>query len=478
MTRYKTPGIYIEEGPVLLPSVTQVATAIPAFIGYTQKALDSNNVSLLNQPTRITSLKEYETFFGKAANEDNLEVIWVQQQAAGVSTKETISVKFNGPSSKHVMYYALQSYFANGGGHCLIVSVGPFKEISGQRLSLEEMSAGLYALAREEDPTLIVFPEGQNMVESDYYRLQNDALTQCNLSGDRFSILDLHTGNNLLTSGDVSASVASFRKSITHHLKYGAAYFPNIKTIFPYQYHDAAVDIVHMVNKKPGSFNGAALANLKNRENAAYNRSAYTKIKQAIEAFGVVIPPSAAIAGVYVAVDTARGVWKVPANIELKGVLGLTYHVTPTEQSSLNVDAVSGKSINCIRSFNSKGTRVWGARTLAGNDNEWRYIPVRRLFNMVEESCRKASGQFVFEPNDAHTWVKAKAMIENYLTILWKRGALTGTKPADAFYVACGLNQTMTAQDVLNGNLIVEIGMAAIRPAEFIILRFSVKMRQ
>ena len=477
MTEYKTPGVYIEEGPALLPSVTQVATTIPTFIGYTQKALDSNNVSLLNKPTRIRSLKEYEIFFGRAANEDNLEVTWVQEQTRGISAKETVSVKFNGPSSKHIMYYALQSYFANGGGSCLIVSVGPFKGISEHTLLLEEMSAGLYASAREEDPTLIVFPEGQNMIESDYYRLQNDALAQCNLLGDRFSILDLHTGNNLLTSGDVSASVASFRKSITHHLKYGAAYFPNIKTIFPYQYHDAAVNIVHMVNKKPGSFNGAALANLKDRENAAYNRSAYTKIKQAIKAFGVVIPPSAAIAGVYVAVDTARGVWKAPANIELKGVLGLTYHVTPTEQSSLNVDAVSGKSINCIRSFNSKGTRVWGARTLAGNDNEWRYIPVRRFVNMVEESCKKASAQFVFKPNDTQTWTKVKAMIENYLTILWRQGALAGAKSEAAFYVACGLNQTMTAQDVLNGNLIVEIGMAVIRPAEFILLRFSIKMQ-
>lgn len=476
MSKYKRPDVYIEEAPVLLPSVTQVATTIPAFIGYTQKALDSNNVSLINKPTRIVSLKEYENFFGRAANEDNLEVTWVQHQPGSITSKETVSVKFNGPSSKHIMYYALQSYFANGGRTCLIVSVGPFKEVLGQMLLLEEMSAGLYALAKEDDPTLIVFPEGQNMIESDYYRLQNDALAQCNLLRDRFSILDLHTGNNSLTANDVSASVASFRKSMTHHLQYGAAYLPNIKTNFPYQYHDAAIKIVHTVNKKPGSLNGAALADLKVRSNAAYNISAYKKLKLAIQAFGVILPPSAAIAGVYVAMDTRRGVWKAPANIELKGVLDLTYHVTHTEQSLLNVDAISGKSINCIRSFSSRGIRVWGARTLAGNDNEWRYVPVRRFFNMVEESCKKASVQFVFEPNDARTWAKVKAMIENYLIILWRLGALIGAKPEAAFYVACGLNQTMTIQDVSNGNLIVEIGMAVVRPAEFILLRFSIKM--
>ena len=115
---------------------------------------------------------------------------------------------------------------------------------------------------------------------------------------------------------------------------------------------------------------------------------------------------------------------------------------------------------------------------MAGNDNEWRYVSVRRLFNMVEESVKKATEQFVFEPNDANTWVKVKAMISNYLTVLWRQGALAGAKPEHAFYVACGLGATMTAQDILEGKLFVEIGMAAVRPAEFIILRFSHKMQE
>ncbi|HEY1020962.1 MAG TPA: phage tail sheath C-terminal domain-containing protein, partial [Flavisolibacter sp.] len=120
----------------------------------------------------------------------------------------------------------------------------------------------------------------------------------------------------------------------------------------------------------------------------------------------------------------------------------------------------------------------WGARTLSGNDNEWRYIPVRRLFNMVEEACKKATGQFVFEPNDANTWAKVRAMISNFLTVLWRQGALAGAKPEHAFYVACGLGTTMSPEDILEGQLIVEIGMAAVRPAEFIILRFSHMLQQ
>ena len=151
--------------------------------------------------------------------------------------------------------------------------------------------------------------------------------------------------------------------------------------------------------------------------------------------------------------------------------------ITNDLKDDLNVDPASGKSVNAIRAFAGKGTLVWGARTLAGNDNEWRYVPVRRFFNMVEESIKKATGLFVFEPNDANTWVKVRAMIENFLTVQWREGALAGAKPEHAFFVAVGLGETMTAQDILEGCMIVEIGMAVVRPAEFIVLSFSHKMQ-
>jgi phage tail sheath protein FI len=147
------------------------------------------------------------------------------------------------------------------------------------------------------------------------------------------------------------------------------------------------------------------------------------------------------------------------------------------QQENLNIHT-SGKSVNAIRPFTGKGILVWGARTLAGNDAEWRYVSVRRFFNMVEESVKKASEPFVFEANDANTWTKVRAMIENFLILQWRAGALAGAKPDHAFYVRVGLGQTMTAQDILDGRMIVEIGMAVVRPAEFIILRFSHKMQE
>ncbi|MFK7785435.1 MAG: phage tail sheath family protein, partial [Crocinitomicaceae bacterium] len=221
-----------------------------------------------------------------------------------------------------------------------------------------------------------------------------------------------------------------------------------------------------------GYMNGRTLDQLSSMDNSVYN-----KIKIEIDALPLTLPPSSAMAGVYARTDSTRGVWKAPANTSLSYVIKPTLQISHEEQGGLNVHT-TGKSINAIRTFTGKGTLVWGARTLAGNDNEWRYINVRRFFNMVEESVGKATEQFVFEGNDANTWVRVRAMIENFLVLQWKAGALAGAKAEQAFYVRVGLGQTMTAQDILEGRMIIEIGMAAVRPAEFIILRFSHKMQE
>ncbi|HEX9731764.1 MAG TPA: phage tail sheath C-terminal domain-containing protein [Thermoanaerobaculia bacterium] len=190
------------------------------------------------------------------------------------------------------------------------------------------------------------------------------------------------------------------------------------------------------------------------------------------------VPPSGAIAGVYAFVDGARGVWKSPANVSLSAVLAPVVPFDDADQEDLNVDVNAGKSINAIRAFTGRGTVVWGARTLAGNDNEWRYVSVRRFFNMVEESVKKSTSFAVFEPNAAPLWTKVKSLIANYLIQKWRDGALAGATPDEAFFVKVGLGETMTAQDVLEGRMNVEIGMAVVRPAEFIVLKFSHKLQE
>ena len=189
------------------------------------------------------------------------------------------------------------------------------------------------------------------------------------------------------------------------------------------------------------------------------------------------LPPSAAMAGLYTMTDNARGVWKAPANIGVLGISSPAFEISDDEQQDLNVD-VNGKSINAIRSFIGEGTLVWGARTLDGNSLDWRYVNVRRTMIMLEQSVKLAAKAYVFEPNDAQTWVTIKSMISNFLTGIWKRGGLAGAVPADAFSVHVGLGETMTGEDILEGILRVTVLVAITRPAEFIEITFQQQMQK
>lgn len=581
---YKTPGVYVEEISLLPPSVAQVETAIPAFIGYTEKGPDV--------PTRVTSMLEYTEQFGRA-HRQSFEVT-LDDEVPYLP----ISVAASGGESPYLMHAALELFYANGGGPCYIVSVGDY-DPSTTSPSLDDVSdyselkAGLDKIRKVDEVTLIVIPEAIRLMPNEQYDLYKDILSQCNALQDRFGIFDLRSDDE---------DAASFRNGIgTSHLSYGAAYTPHLKTSLTYAYSDSGITFSHST---ANAFNELTLDNIKtlaeilniqsqvaeskelieNAETAGkagvknvklkqvgisisnsrraieliskamdtvdddgFSSAEYDSAKTVIETHEsatydattsngdldtvltelsgaaddletamtsvvaeinsqtgiadtrnenintyftnefsaavtnllnekkLMLPPSSAIAGIYSKVDADRGVWKAPANVSLNRVSGPARKVTNLENSDLNVHP-TGKSINVIRSFTGKGTLVWGARTLDGNSNEWRYIPVRRFFIMTEESVKKATEPFVFEPNSAGTWVKVKSMIENFLTLQWRVGALMGSKPEQAFFVKVGLGETMTQDDVLNGKMIVEIGMAAVRPAEFIILRFSHKM--
>jgi phage tail sheath protein FI len=190
------------------------------------------------------------------------------------------------------------------------------------------------------------------------------------------------------------------------------------------------------------------------------------------------LPPSGAVAGVYAAVDEARGVWKAPANVALRGVLAPAEQISDFGQQELTLDPAGGKSVNALRAFASRGTLVWGARTLAGNDDEWRYVPVRRFISAVEASVSHGTQSAVFEPNAAPLWQTLKTSISNYLSQKWRAGALAGAKTSEAFFVKVGLGETMTVQDVADGRLVIDMGLAVLRPAEFIIVRVQHRTAQ
>jgi phage tail sheath protein FI len=653
MPSYKTPDVYVEEISIFPPSVAQVETAIPAFIGYTQMADEFSPKDLHMIPTRVKSLLEYQELYGGAP----------PVSVNSVKLDENNAVSNTSVSSNFYMYDALRMFFKNGGGKCYIISVGLYKDNLGSTslAHFNDTSGGLNALKKQDEPTIILFPDAVLLPNDDLYFLQQQALKQCNNLQDRVAVLDLKESKSTDPTFDWENGYTEFRDKIgINYLKYGAAYTPWLKTSLPLNVHyrdiqnkvfrggsvvnmkaltddanvKATVDLVDLaiadadtVKSDLDTLNGSEetlkakyttlLDTYKQTQNTAnfkvlfnyiydvvdqidawsagtavltnpglvtnvgdiitdslqprvsdlisYDRgadaaltgtynlyiaydptesanwanifvaasapaavdiygtgtdtekqlNALSQINDVFEAVNAAVaeiekavvnyestyetalldshptfkniiqklgsslttmPPSGAIAGIYAMVDSTRGVWKAPANVSVSSVVGLTQIIDSIDQEELNVDVNGGKSINAIRAFTGRGTLVWGARTLAGNDNEWRYVPVRRFFNMVEESVKKSTYWAVFEPNDANTWIKVKAMIENFLTLQWRDGALQGAKPEQAFFVNVGLGTTMTPQDILEGRMNVEIGMAVVRPAEFIILKFSHKL--
>lgn len=180
----------------------------------------------------------------------------------------------------------------------------------------------------------------------------------------------------------------------------------------------------------------------------------------------VFIPPSGHVAGVYARTDNERGVHKAPANEIVRGALGLRYQISRGEQDILNP-----RGINCIRLMQGNGIRIWGARTLS-SDPSWRYINVRRLFIMVETSIERATQWVVFEPNDFRLWKRVTRTIASFLTLVWRQGALMGETPEKAFFVKCD-EETNPPEVIDVGQLIVEIGLAPVKPAEFVIFRIG-----
>jgi hypothetical protein len=348
-------------------------------------------------------------------------------------------------------------YFENGGGPCYIISIGNYTS----SVNLNSFSNALNTIDTCDESTIIVFPEAVNLTMSNYGILIQSALTKCAKWESKFLLTDVLSKN----------SVDGFRQSIgVENLKYGAAYLPGLNTNYKGKVNTAKSLVLHYdQNQNKLQYHNKLL------NDPSIPPAFLNEILNAIKINN--LPASSAIAGVICEMDRNRGFWKAPANVCLNGIKNLTENITVQEQENLNVDPAQGKSINAIRFFTGDGNMVWGARTLAGNDNEWRYIPVRRSFQLIEKSIEKGIEFFVFEPNDANTWARIKAMIENYLTSLWRQGALQGAKPEHAFFVAIGLSITMTSLDILEGKLNVVVGLALVRPAEFIILKIQHKMQ-
>ena len=492
MAQEKTPGVFIAEQPAFPNSVVEVATGVPAFLGYTEYAKDGAH-DLAGTPRRISSLREFATLFGSGPKRRFKRVI------------ENGAISFKTAQQDFYLFNALRLYFDNGGGPCWIVSVGKFEADSH---SAADFSEEVWkAVAREPEPAIYVVPDAVALGEDDYKAISEEMLTQCQELGSRVAILDIFDGANRRV-GDAINGPGGFRNKIVFpdRPSYGMVYYPWLNTTIveaadvTYTWLDdhtrgALADEIKDQIKKAADAQkkqanpdlltevdairdmNASAADVTRTHNALMTMSdAYRQAMAGLLTALNVLPPSAAMAGVFARTDATLGVFKAPANTGIASVVSPTVSISDDQQEDLNVP-LDGRAVNAIRTFIGRGVLIWGARTLDGNSQDYRYINVRRTLIMLEQSIFYAAQAYVFEPNVAGTWKTVQTMIENFLNNQWKTGALAGATPAEAYGVSVGLGSAMTGNDILDGYMRVTVRVAISRPAEFIVITFAQKMQ-
>ncbi len=519
----KTPGVYVTELDAFPPSVVGVQTAVPAFIGYTQTA-EISGKPVYFKPVKIASLADFEAVFGggyepkydivqvinpTSPDAYDFRVLETPPGTAWVYYKlvQTTTSRFN-------LYNSLRLFYANGGGTAYIVSTGAYTS-GAKKVELAPLQQGLSAIAEQVGPTMLVVPDAVLLdTEANFGTLSTDMLKQCGAKQDRVAILDVYGTEKLKQTSatfqaDLDAAILAFRAAVgSNFLNYGMAYFPFVNASVVqaseidytnFNITDAAqLALLQSIlnNEADRMYTGAGLVTVKGYITAIdpaitdpndptkvtpLNNDLNNALPLLPQIEGVIanmlnlLPASGGMAGVYTLNDQSKGVWTAPANTALSSVISPSVKLSDAQQGDLNVP-LDGKAVDVLREFVGRGTVVWGARTLDGNSNDWRYVQVRRTLIYIEQSVKSALDQFVFAPNDGNTWVTVTSTVSNFLQGLWSQGGLMGATASEAYTVQCGLGSTMTAIDVLEGYMIVQITVQMIRPAEFIELTFKQKM--
>ncbi|MGB8858226.1 MAG: phage tail sheath subtilisin-like domain-containing protein [Ilumatobacteraceae bacterium] len=518
-TTYTTPGVYVEEVPSSSGTLTAGATAVAAFVGFTAKAPpidDPVNDPKGLKPRMVTSWSDYTKLYGEFAPGIMLPHSVYGYFNNGGSIAYIVRIPHNTPAEKSGKLAILASDRTLGPAvefetvkpnAPISVSVSPeprsddkkapptftvtvledgekpesikgvtlkpgphdiatvFKDhprvkvatkLDASKLAndLASLKAGTWAIEpapptpnlpdgtafagnsdrREgidglviaEDVTMVMVPDlitaarriaddgTVSYDETMWKTVQLALINHCEGQKNRMAILDAPPGKNVQQIGE-------WREAAGYDSQYAALYYPWISV------------------NNPAATNGDKT---------------------------IMIPPSGHVAGIWARNDNTRGVWKAPANEVVRGALALERDITATEQGTVNMQGV-----NCIRGFGTRGIRVWGARTLSSN-TDWQYINVRRLFNMVETAIMDGTQFAVFEPNDQKLWEGLKRTVSSFLRGLWRDGALFGATAEQAFYVKCD-SETNPPESIDQGKVIVEVGIAPVKPAEFVIFRIA-----
>jgi len=316
--------------------------------------------------------------------------------------------------------YGVYGYFQNGGGRCYVVNTGNTPSLTGDGKSRK----GLDVLEAIEEVAIVAAPGHTDAAAYDAL------LSHCEKLRDRVAILD----------GPAQAASLQQLTQVA-------------------------------VAQRPDTAAGAEAGGMRPRQSDGGYGAFYYPWITVQDPFNtskmIDVAPSGHVAGIYARTDGLRGVHKAPANEIIRGALGVSSRITHQEQETLNPNGV-----NCIRFFQNEGIRVWGARTVAASSSEWRYVNVRRLFNMIEESIARSTRWVVFEPNNVSLWKAIRRDVGAFLMLIWRQGALMGRTPEQAFFVKC--DEETNPPDVIDaGQLVILIGIAPVKPAEFVIFRIG-----
>lgn len=510
MPTYTAPGVYVEEVPSSQKVLTAAPTAIAAFVGFTAKApSDDPNDPLGLSPRLVTSWSQFEALYGGFADGAVLPLSVYGYFANGGSIAYIVRVPNTEPAGQPATV-ALPASDRALGLPVAIESVEPDADIT-VAVSTDDADTASFTLTVLEGGVEVESFPGLTLGSGDTnVATATKASSRIKVKVDLAKNADLDSQLELIKPGlyplakaaplPVPVTGRAFAGSESARAGINGLAVADDVTIV------VVPDLITAATKADGSLdlglwkavqtalishceqNGNRMAILDAppgmtpqqikewRSDVAMYDSAYAalyypwiKVENPIGVNGnaeVFIPPSGHIAGVWARTDDTRGVWKAPANDTIRGVLDIERAITQNEQSLLNPIG-----INCIRPFGTRGIRIWGARTLA-SDSDWRYINVRRLFNMIEATILEGTQYAVFEPNDVATWEGVKRTLTAFLRGLWNAGALFGASVDQAFYVKCDA-ETNPPESIDEGKLVVEVGIAPVKPAEFVIFRIS-----
>jgi uncharacterized protein len=507
MPTYLTPGVYVEEVPSANKPIEGVGTSVAAFVGLLPGGP-------FNTPMRISNWTQFSKIFGDPINPENGPFM-------------------EGAYMAHSVY----GFFQNGGSNCWIVRVGSgsngsgpgraqaalpaaadqslpayraeaLKEIAGPvQVEVAEQEVAQEEGKEPEKTYRIVVTAGDQREEFDglvLKRGRQNLATKVTQASQLIKIEDLtaqlpedkrtpQTGTFTLSAPSPEPTVVSpadFEGDTARRRGMGGVSAVDEVTILlmpdlwgigdgttvkdlqgkMIAHCENMGDRMAIVDPPPDLLPQDVL-NWRMNESGFDSKMAalyypWIEVQDPLTRRPMMVPPSGHVAGVWCRVDDTRGVHKAPANEVVRGANGLAFQITQAEQGGLNTNG-----INCIRSFPGRGIRVWGARTLS-SDPEWRYINVRRLFNYVSESIMQGTQWSVFEPNDQFLWLQLRNSVQSFLTNTWRSGALFGNTPTDAFFVKCDA-ETNPPEVIDAGQVVCEIGIAPVKPAEFVIFRLS-----